>query len=45
MDGNKKFQCGRDNKEKLMKIISKDAEFFAKLEIIDYSLLVGVHEK
>ena len=28
-----------------MKIITKDAEFFAKLEIIDYSLLVGVHEK
>ena len=45
LDGNKKFQCGRDNKEKLMKIIAKDAEFFAKLEIIDYSLLVGVHEK
>lgn len=27
-----------------MKIIEKDSKFFAKCGIIDYSLLVGVHE-
>jgi hypothetical protein len=32
-------------KELLMKIIQKDSEFFKKCEIIDYSLLVGVHER
>jgi 1-phosphatidylinositol-4-phosphate 5-kinase len=41
----KKFTVGRDYKEKLMEIIKKDAEFFSKCQIIDYSLLVGVHEK
>ena len=35
---------GRDYKELLMKIIEKDSLFFAKCGIIDYSLLVGVHE-
>ena len=32
-------------KKKLLKIIEKDAEFFAENNIIDYSLLVGVHNK
>ena len=36
---------GRDHKNELIKIIRKDAEFFAKQNIIDYSLLVGVHNK
>jgi 1-phosphatidylinositol-4-phosphate 5-kinase len=41
----KKFLAGRDSKNELMKIIRKDAEFFARQGIIDYSLLVGVHDK
>jgi len=45
LEENKKFLVGRDNKNELIKIIRKDAEFFADLGIIDYSLLVGVHEK
>jgi hypothetical protein len=32
-------------KKKLIDIINKDAEFFAQNNIIDYSLLVGVHNK
>ena len=40
----KKFVVGRENKDRLMKIIQADADFFAKQEIIDYSLMVGVHE-
>lgn len=29
----------------LMKVIEEDAVFFKKCEIIDYSILVGVHER
>lgn len=39
----KKFLVGRAHKNELMRILRKDAEFFAEQEIIDYSLLVGVH--
>ena len=39
-----KFQVGRDVKKLLMEVIEKDANFFAKVGIIDYSLLVGIHE-
>jgi len=31
-------------KKLLMEVIEKDAKFFAKVGIIDYSLLVGIHE-
>ena len=40
-----KFKVGQAHKERLMEIIKKDKEFFQKCEIIDYSLLVGIHEK
>ena len=28
-----------------MEIIKKDVEFLAKCELLDYSLLIGVHER
>mmetsp|Transcript_21874 Transcript_21874/g.33917 ORF Transcript_21874/g.33917 Transcript_21874/m.33917 type:complete len:114 (+) Transcript_21874:3764-4105(+) len=41
----RRFQVGRDAKAQLMKIIEKDAAFFARQGILDYSLLLGVHER
>lgn len=40
-----KFKVGGEIKKKLIDIINKDADFFARNEIIDYSLLVGVHNR
>jgi len=45
LEEKKPFKVGRDNKNELIKIIRKDAEFFSNIGIIDYSLLVGVHDK
>jgi len=39
-----KFIIGHENKERLIQIMKKDAEFFAEVGIIDYSLLIGVHD-
>lgn len=39
------FKVGENNKKRILEIISKDAEFFATNQIIDYSLLVGVNNK
>jgi len=36
---------GEYNKNRILEIIQKDADFFARNEIIDYSLLVGVNNK
>jgi len=32
-------------KRQLMEIVRKDAEFFAENNILDYSLLIGIHNK
>jgi 1-phosphatidylinositol-4-phosphate 5-kinase len=38
-----KFKIDGDLKKRLLETIKKDVSFFAKCEIIDYSLLVGIH--
>ena len=40
-----KFKVGGEMKKKLLDIIKKDSEFFARNSVIDYSLLIGVHIK
>lgn len=35
---------GKDAKEKYMLTITKDAEFLASLHLMDYSLIVGIHD-
>lgn len=45
LKSNSKFKVGGAYKQRLNEIIDLDAKFFAKVGIIDYSLLVGVHEK
>ncbi len=39
------FKVGHENRERLVKILRRDAQFFAENNIIDYSLLVGVHNR
>ena len=39
------FKVGNIAKEQLMQVIRRDTKFFAQQQIIDYSLLVGVHER
>ena len=38
-----KIKVDRDTKRRLLEVIKKDSEFFAKAGIIDYSILIGVH--
>lgn len=35
---------GKDAKEKIMEVITRDAEFLAGLHLMDYSLIVGIHD-
>ncbi len=39
------MDIGYKNRDEIMAIIRKDAEFFQRHEIIDYSLLIGVIKK
>ena len=39
------FKVGHENKQRLMSILRQDAQFFAENNIIDYSLLVGIHNR
>jgi len=45
MNEKDKLKIEREYKQQLISIIKKDAAFFAKMGIIDYSLLIGVHDK
>jgi 1-phosphatidylinositol-4-phosphate 5-kinase len=44
LDSNRKFKFG-DKKEKFMEQIKKDSDFLATLNIMDYSLLIGIHDR
>ncbi|KAH8320127.1 hypothetical protein KR067_012791 [Drosophila pandora] len=39
-----KLEIGEEAKDKLMKTLSNDVDLLTKLHIMDYSLLVGVHD-
>ena len=39
------IKVGHENKQRIMQILRLDAQFFAENNIIDYSLLIGVHNR
>ena len=39
-----RIEIGDDAKTKLMDVLSNDVELLTKLHIMDYSLLVGIHD-
>ena len=43
LNAKEKFKIEGDIKRKLLETIRKDVDFFSECEIIDYSLLIGVH--
>ena len=45
LDKKEKIKIGHANKRRIMQIIEKDSAFFNQENIIDYSLLVGVHNR
>ena len=45
LDKKEKFKVGSFHQKKLIEIIKKDAAFFGDNGIIDYSLLVGIHNR
>jgi len=45
MNNKEKFKIEGSIKKRLLDTIQKDAAFFAKNGIIDYSLLIGIHYK
>ena len=45
LDKKEVFKVGHENRQKILEILRQDAQFFADNNIIDYSLLVGVHNK
>lgn len=40
-----KIRIGAERRNTLLKVIEQDAQFFCEHMILDYSLLVGIHEK
>ena len=44
LDFNSKISVGRENKKILLFQVEQDSEFLQRLNIIDYSLLLGIHE-
>ncbi|XP_065188529.1 phosphatidylinositol 5-phosphate 4-kinase type-2 alpha-like [Sycon ciliatum] len=39
-----KLQVGAKNKEAILKLLEADTDFLASLKLMDYSLLVGIHD-
>ena len=44
LESGTKIKIDRRYKKKLLEVIRKDVDFFAKCQINDYSLLVGIHD-
>ena len=42
---NEKIKVTSDMRKRIIEVIYKDADFFSKNNLIDYSLLVGIHNK
>ena len=45
IDRKETFKVGANMKERILEVLKMDADFFAENSIIDYSLLVGVHNR
>lgn len=44
-NSNNKIQLGKEKKAKVMSQLADDANFLASLDIMDYSLLLGIHNR
>ena len=44
-DKKESFKVGEETKNMILKVLKMDAEFFSENQIIDYSLLIGIHNK
>ena len=44
-DKKESFKVGQPMKVRILEVLKMDSDFFAENSIIDYSLLVGVHNK
>jgi 1-phosphatidylinositol-4-phosphate 5-kinase len=45
LERGERLRVGPDMKKELMSVIQKDVHFFSEHNILDYSLLVGIHER
>lgn len=43
LDFKRTIHVGEETKQKIVSLLTKDSEFLCSLDILDYSLLVGIH--